>query len=187
MIFWRKRIQPQIIQAYLFYIQNVSCVCLTTTSLVLKKFFAYYHAIFSRRLNKFNDLVTGVGHNIESGKDFTVDGLSGFSKKKKKKRRHRWVSHPNLFFFFFVVVVFFFLVRWTIFFSLYYFFFCCYLFIYRSRCIEFFRHFRNDAINSVWRAHCKKKKKKERERGEKRRKNFDRRVMWNQRDRNTRE
>lgn len=31
----------------------------------------------------------GVGHNIESGKDFTVDGLSGFSKKKKKKRRHR--------------------------------------------------------------------------------------------------
>lgn len=73
----------------LFYIQNVSCVCLTTTSLVLKKFFAYYHAIFSRRLNKFNDLVTGVGHNIESGKDFTVDGLSGFSKKKKKKRRHR--------------------------------------------------------------------------------------------------
>lgn len=131
MIFWRKRIQPQIIQAYLFYIQNVSCVCLTTTSLVLKKFFAYYHAIFSRRLNKFNDLVTGVGHNIESGKDFTVDGLSGFSKKKKKKRRHRWVSHPNLFFFFFVVVVFFFLVRWTIFFSLYYFFFLL-LFIYLS-------------------------------------------------------
>lgn len=33
--------------------------------------------------------VPGVGHNIESGKDFTVDGLSGFSKKKKKKRRHR--------------------------------------------------------------------------------------------------
>ena len=41
------------------------------------------------KFNKFNDLVTGVGHNIESGKDFTVDGLSGFSKKKKKKRRHR--------------------------------------------------------------------------------------------------
>lgn len=106
MIFWRKRIQPQIIQAYLFYIQNVSCVCLTTTSLVLKKFFAYYHAIFSRRLNKFNNLVTGVGHNIESGKDFTVDGLSGFSKKKKKKRRHRWVSHPNLFFFFSLLLFF---------------------------------------------------------------------------------
>lgn len=34
-------------------------------------------------------IITGVGHNIESGKDFTVDGLSGFSKKKKKKRRHR--------------------------------------------------------------------------------------------------
>lgn len=34
-------------------------------------------------------VITGVGHNIESGKDFTVDGLSGFSKKKKKKRRHR--------------------------------------------------------------------------------------------------
>ncbi|KAF7383726.1 hypothetical protein HZH68_014483 [Vespula germanica] len=33
----------------------------------------------------------GVGHNIESGKDFTVDGLSGFSKKKKKKRRHRTI------------------------------------------------------------------------------------------------
>lgn len=33
--------------------------------------------------------VSGVGHGIESGKDFTVDGLSGFSKKKKKKRRHR--------------------------------------------------------------------------------------------------
>ncbi|OAD53571.1 Visual system homeobox 1 [Eufriesea mexicana] len=32
-----------------------------------------------------------VGHNIESGKDFTVDGLSGFSKKKKKKRRHRTI------------------------------------------------------------------------------------------------
>ncbi|EFN81212.1 Visual system homeobox 1 [Harpegnathos saltator] len=36
-------------------------------------------------------VVTGVGHNIESGKDFTVDGLSGFSKKKKKKRRHRTI------------------------------------------------------------------------------------------------
>jgi hypothetical protein len=34
-------------------------------------------------------VVAGVGHNIESGKDFTVDGLSGFNKKKKKKRRHR--------------------------------------------------------------------------------------------------
>lgn len=33
--------------------------------------------------------VTGVGHSIEAGKDFTVDGLSGYSKKKKKKRRHR--------------------------------------------------------------------------------------------------
>ncbi|KAI4498776.1 hypothetical protein M0802_005951 [Mischocyttarus mexicanus] len=33
----------------------------------------------------------GVGHNIESGKDFTVDGLTGFSKKKKKKRRHRTI------------------------------------------------------------------------------------------------
>ncbi|KAK1123098.1 hypothetical protein K0M31_008731 [Melipona bicolor] len=43
------------------------------------------------KFNKFNDLVTGVGHNIESGKDFTVDGLSGFSKKKKKKRRHRTI------------------------------------------------------------------------------------------------
>ncbi|KAK0072806.1 hypothetical protein PV325_010760, partial [Microctonus aethiopoides] len=32
-----------------------------------------------------------IGHNIESGKDFTVDGLSGFSKKKKKKRRHRTI------------------------------------------------------------------------------------------------
>lgn len=53
-----------------------------------EKVFTYF-PIFSRRLNKFNDLVTGVGHNIESGKDFTVDGLSGFSKKKKKKRRHR--------------------------------------------------------------------------------------------------
>ncbi|XP_063978477.1 dorsal root ganglia homeobox protein-like isoform X1 [Diachasmimorpha longicaudata] len=31
---------------------------------------------------------SGIGHNIEAGKDFTVDGLSGFSKKKKKKRRH---------------------------------------------------------------------------------------------------
>ncbi|XP_023314832.1 visual system homeobox 2-like isoform X2 [Trichogramma pretiosum] len=33
----------------------------------------------------------GMGHSIESGKDFTVDGLSGFSKKKKKKRRHRTI------------------------------------------------------------------------------------------------
>ncbi|XP_031774858.1 visual system homeobox 2-like isoform X1 [Apis florea] len=53
-----------------------------------KMFSRIIPAIFSPRLNKFNDLVTGVGHNIESGKDFTVDGLSGFSKKKKKKRRH---------------------------------------------------------------------------------------------------
>lgn len=36
-----------------------------------------------------SSVITGVGHNIESGKDFTVDGLSGFNKKKKKKRRHR--------------------------------------------------------------------------------------------------
>lgn len=32
---------------------------------------------------------SGIGHGIETGKDFTVDGLSGFGKKKKKKRRHR--------------------------------------------------------------------------------------------------
>ncbi|XP_031774873.1 visual system homeobox 2-like isoform X4 [Apis florea] len=56
-----------------------------------KMFSRIIPAIFSPRLNKFNDLVTGVGHNIESGKDFTVDGLSGFSKKKKKKRRHRTI------------------------------------------------------------------------------------------------
>jgi len=39
--------------------------------------------------SRFVFIIIGVGHNIESGKDFTVDGLSGFSKKKKKKRRHR--------------------------------------------------------------------------------------------------
>lgn len=33
--------------------------------------------------------VSGVGHCIDASKEFTVDGLSGFSKKKKKKRRHR--------------------------------------------------------------------------------------------------
>ncbi|KAJ8666993.1 hypothetical protein QAD02_008655 [Eretmocerus hayati] len=38
-----------------------------------------------------NILKIGIGHSIESGKDFTVDGLSGFSKKKKKKRRHRTI------------------------------------------------------------------------------------------------
>lgn len=29
---------------------------------------------------------------IDPSKDFTIDGINGFSKKKKKKRRHRWDS-----------------------------------------------------------------------------------------------
>ncbi|XP_043467047.1 visual system homeobox 2-like isoform X2 [Leptopilina heterotoma] len=33
----------------------------------------------------------GLVHSIDASKDFTVDGLSGFSKKKKKKRRHRTI------------------------------------------------------------------------------------------------
>ncbi|XP_011643417.1 visual system homeobox 2-like [Pogonomyrmex barbatus] len=46
---------------------------------------------FSQSKGSFSNTSPGVGHNIESGKDFTVDGLSGFSKKKKKKRRHRTI------------------------------------------------------------------------------------------------
>lgn len=70
----------------------------------VKLVYTYYPFILLK-FNKFNDLVTGVGHNIESGKDFTVDGLSGFSKKKKKKRRHRWVSHPNFGREYFLVII----------------------------------------------------------------------------------
>ena len=43
-----------------------------------------------------NFYFSGMVHNIDAGKDFTVDGLSGFNKKKKKKRRHRWGSEINL-------------------------------------------------------------------------------------------
>lgn len=34
--------------------------------------------------------------NIDPTKDFTIDGINGFSKKKKKKRRHRWDIHQQL-------------------------------------------------------------------------------------------
>ncbi|XP_031778563.1 visual system homeobox 2 isoform X2 [Nasonia vitripennis] len=46
---------------------------------------------FSQSKSTFSSSSPGVGHSIESGKDFTVDGLSGFGKKKKKKRRHRTI------------------------------------------------------------------------------------------------
>ncbi|XP_058798443.1 visual system homeobox 2-like isoform X2 [Phymastichus coffea] len=46
---------------------------------------------YSQSKNAFSSSSPGVGHSIEAGKDFTVDGLSGYSKKKKKKRRHRTI------------------------------------------------------------------------------------------------
>lgn len=36
--------------------------------------------------------------SIDPSKDFTVDGINGFSKKKKKKRRHRYEFTERIFF-----------------------------------------------------------------------------------------
>lgn len=38
----------------------------------------------------FNVFISIPATPIDPSKDFTVDGINGFSKKKKKKRRHRW-------------------------------------------------------------------------------------------------